>query len=261
MLEVPRQEETGQWWPDSAPKSQTEAWLSLGGQASEEKRLQKLQALKSKESEMPEEKLAAQLLSLLRESHLDEDRSATKSVSSKMSPYASGASVASSATPTTQFSETDFADSESNGTLTPTLRIPKPGAGEVWGGPQVQPASSRLHDSIRLRQELQKADLILCLCANGDEELLVRWRRHIKGSQDPCAAAEKIQKMMVKLARQGFLGLDIAEAMSSAEAQSLTREGPCARAPSVPSKEAHQHELARTKFTGFGLLPEETCLV
>jgi len=213
--ELPREEESEAWWPDPDQlQSQEES-----STAQEKRLLQKLKAAEPTALHaMPEDKLAAQLLTLLRERKLGLESSA-HSDAWKVAAHTSGASVASSATPTTQFgSETDVADSES-GTITPTYRL-KQGAGDAWGLPHSQPqtSSSRLPcDRVKLRQDLEKADLVLCLCANGEEDLLERWRRHINGSQDPCSAAEKIQKMMVKLARQGFLGLDIANAMSSTD--------------------------------------------
>eukprot|EP00930_Biecheleria_cincta_P007034 TRINITY_DN108175_c0_g1_i1.p1 TRINITY_DN108175_c0_g1~~TRINITY_DN108175_c0_g1_i1.p1 ORF type:complete len:416 (-),score=95.15 TRINITY_DN108175_c0_g1_i1:109-1356(-) len=67
--------------------------------------------------------------------------------------------------------------------------------------------------------KFQKAYLILSLCANGDKDLLGRWRKHIVAAGNTVEAAERIQRLMLKLAKQGFLGRDIAEALVSPQPQ------------------------------------------
>eukprot|EP00931_Biecheleriopsis_adriatica_P003740 TRINITY_DN10550_c0_g1_i3.p1 TRINITY_DN10550_c0_g1~~TRINITY_DN10550_c0_g1_i3.p1 ORF type:complete len:333 (-),score=61.02 TRINITY_DN10550_c0_g1_i3:176-1033(-) len=63
--------------------------------------------------------------------------------------------------------------------------------------------------------ELKKAFLLLSFCANGDNELLARWREHILKSDDPVSTANRIQKLMLKLGKQGYLGQDVAQAFGS----------------------------------------------
>lgn len=68
----------------------------------------------------------------------------------------------------------------------------------------------------------QKAYLLLSLCANGDKDLLARWREHICTADNSVEEAERIQRLMLKLAKQGFLGHDIAEALEASQPEEVS---------------------------------------